>query len=626
MGMNEWAMGWLTQSEQAALGWTLLHFLWQGAAIAAIFAVADRAASRAAYGVRYAVALGALALMPLTVMTTFVIEMRAALPSPAAAAGPEAHALGQALMQRIPPAVTARAGARGADLTASARQLVSRLLPVVDGLWMVGVLVLAVRGVGGWLQLERMRGRARGVVPPEIERTFERLKRQVRVGRRAVVRISDEVISPLVMGIWRATVILPASALLQLSIEELEAVLAHELGHVRRWDYLINLMQTAVESVLFFHPAVWWLSRVVRERREVCCDEIAVGYCRDAVVYAQALLRLEEQKTAQLRLALAFKGRGGSLLDRVERVLGEGRTGRDRTMEERMTSGVRVAVAGAVLAALILAPRVSDAVVTPLMRVAQPMLAHGTAVQDTEEARAKDVVAVPVEVAQAVVPAPKDADRGPAETAQVASLQPTGGPEVDPAATGQQGSAEGAPAKHASYIDGMRAAGYALDLNNDLDDLVSMKAVGVTPEYAKAMGQLGLGKPTVKELISLRALGVTPEYIAGLKQSGLGPKGFKEVESEKALGLTPEYSAEMKKAGFGDMDVQDLISLKATGMTPEYAQWLKKQFPGATVDQLRQASVFHLDDKFLAAAKSHGFDGRDIEKLLRLKISGLLDE
>jgi hypothetical protein len=180
--------------------------------------------------------------------------------------------------------------------------------------------------------------------------------------------------------------------------------------------------------------------------------------------------------------------------------------------------------------------------------------------------------------------------------------------------------------KGISYLDGMRDAGYPLDLNNDLNALVSLKSLGVTPEYAKQMGEVGLGKPTVHELISLKSLGVTPEYVAGLKQSGIGPKDFHEVVTEKALGITPEYASAMKKSGFGDLDVHELISMKAQNVTPEYATWLKQQFPQATMNDLRRAAVFHLDDKFVAAAKSHGMSGTDLDKLLRLKISGLLDE
>ena len=610
--MSEMAWGWLSQGELVALGWTLVHSCWQGALVGLLFGLVDRITSRTRPAVRYAVALGALALLPLMAATTFAIELERVTPMTRSVTSERSYDAVQAKSEtgQTPAVILRGAGHREAALLRSAE----RLLPWVDGVWILGVMLLAVRAMGGWLQLEQMRRRARGIVPVQVERGFRRMCEQMRVGRSVVLRISDEVISPLVMGVWRATVILPASILLHLSSEEMEAVLAHELGHIRRWDFACNLAQTAVESVLFFHPAVWWISGEVRDRREVCCDAIAVEHCAGAVVYARALLRLEEQKAVELRLAVALRGRGGSLLGRVEQVLGE-----HKTMENRMTSGVRVAMAGAVVLGLLLLPKVSDAVAKPLVGGSRPAMAQVVA--------KAEIAAMPEPQPRAAVSAKANEPKPLAGDAEIAALKADrdGLRNAMIAAAVQDAKTSESP-KGVAYLDGMREAGYPLDLNNDLDALVSMKALGVTPDYAKAMGAMGLGKPTLQELISMKALGVTPEYVTELKDSGMGPKTFEEVVSEKALGLTPKYAADMKKAGFGDLDVQGLISLKAQGMTPEYAQWLKKEFPEATVDELTQAAVFHLDDKFLAAAKAHGFDGKDLEKLLRLKISGLLDE
>jgi bla regulator protein blaR1 len=359
-----------------------------------------------------------------------------------------------------------------------------------------------------------------------------------------------------------------------------------------------------------------------------------------------------------------LNGCGGSLLGRVRKVLGE-----EMAMESRMTSGVSVAAAGALVIALLLGPKVGDALAAT---AARPVVAH--VVEALPAAVASKMIGVDTRV---VVPAPMKAPKANIEL-QRKETTPTATPAPSPKPPARltflQSSdvavntlaasvmeinlqtAEGtASPKGMAYLDGMRDAGYPLDLNNDLNTLVSLKSLGVTPEYAKSMGAAGLGKPTVHELITLKSLGVTPEYVAGLKQSGIAPKDFHEVVTEKSLGVTPEYAAEMKQKGFGDLNVHELITmkslgvtpeyaaamkqkgfgdlnvhelitLKAQGMTPEYAGWLKQQFPQATTEELRRAAIFHLDDKFVASAKAHGFDGKDLDKLLRLKMSGLLDE
>jgi len=125
---------------------------------------------------------------------------------------------------------------------------------------------------------------------------------------------------PTVIGWWRPAVLVPVSACLQLSPAQLEAVLAHELAHIRRHDYLVNALQNVVETVLFYHPAVWWLSGRIREEREQCCDDLAVSVCEDRVMYARALVLLEESR--QQSPAFGLAATGGSLLTRVHRLLG----------------------------------------------------------------------------------------------------------------------------------------------------------------------------------------------------------------------------------------------------------------------------------------------------------------
>lgn len=123
------------------------------------------------------------------------------------------------------------------------------------------------------------------------------------------------------VGYLRPLVLLPASAITGLSTLEIELILAHELAHVRRHDYVVNLAQTVIEALLFYHPGMWWVSSQIRRERENCCDDIAVALSGSRAIYVQALARLEEQRSATPAAVLAVTG--GSLLKRVRRLLGQ---------------------------------------------------------------------------------------------------------------------------------------------------------------------------------------------------------------------------------------------------------------------------------------------------------------
>jgi beta-lactamase regulating signal transducer with metallopeptidase domain len=658
-------LGEIQTGDMVALGWTLLHFCWQSTAIAIVYALVDRCSVRAAASVRYGIALGALALMPLVFFATFAEQEQLVShvhPDPQQFAVSQLGAMHTVLIERLPAA---------APVVSNGELWVAEhadpLLPCIDGLWLAGVLLLALRAGGSWWKLQSLRRRAEAMVPETLRTSFDKLVGQFRLSRRIVLRVSDEVISPMVFGIWRTVVLVPLSAVTSLAPEQLEAVLAHELAHVRRWDYLINLLQTSVECLFFFQPAVWWVSRRAREFREVCCDEVAAKVCSDPVVYAEALLRLEEQRAQHLQLALGLHGEGGTLLNRIRRVMGE------RAMEPRSMSGVRMAAVAMVLMGLYIVPQLahgmrSDRKQTDAAVEASP--APMAVAAPTAAARPVEVAALPEPTASpepAAMPAPV--------SAPVPNPRPAPAPTFEQSAE-QQGSG-------IEYLQKMRDAGYPLDLNKDLDQIVALRSVGVTPEYARGIAQAGLGTPTLRELISLKSVGVTPEYIASLKgtalapaslhdvvavksmgitpeyarsleslglgtptmhdvvsmksvgvtpeyiaamkASGFAPADLHEAVSLKAVGVTPEYAREMAAAGFSSTNARDLISMKAQGMTPDYAKWLKATFPEADSHTVRQAAVFHVDADFVSKAKANGFNSTSLDKLNKLKISGLLN-
>jgi len=201
-----------------------------------------------------------------------------------------------------------------------------QFLPWVVVIWLVGAMVFWVRLVGGWMVAARMRRMLVWPAPPEWQQTLKHLQARIRVSRPVRLLVSALVQVPTVVGWLRPVVLVPVGALAGLTPEHVEALLLHELAHIRRQDYLVNILQSVAEALLFYHPAVWWVSGHIRNERELCCDDIAVSASGgDVFTYACALAELESSRPAHFEAAVAANG--GSLADRIARLLGQSRPG-----------------------------------------------------------------------------------------------------------------------------------------------------------------------------------------------------------------------------------------------------------------------------------------------------------
>ena len=191
--------------------------------------------------------------------------------------------------------------------------------PLIVSVWLAGVAVLLLRTFRGWYQIRRLHKAALGWAPSSWQLPANRLAQRLRLRKSVRVVEFTAVDVPTVLGWLRPVIILPVAAVAQLPPAQVEAVLAHELAHVRRHDYLVNLLQRVAEAVLFYHPAIWWISARVREEREHCCDDLAIEVCGDRDSYATALAELESRRTTAPVLGLAATD--GPLLNRIRRIL-----------------------------------------------------------------------------------------------------------------------------------------------------------------------------------------------------------------------------------------------------------------------------------------------------------------
>jgi beta-lactamase regulating signal transducer with metallopeptidase domain len=327
-----------------AAGWALVHSLWQGALVAFLYACFAALVPRRAAGLRYAGGVAALLLLLLLPVLTAVLVRHTQRDLLAReSARPEGawseSSSGSARAPRAgkEPAAPASDGSTpSADATSSAtwraeaEERLTALLPWLVCAWLSGVLLLASRMVGAWLLVLRLK-RSASPVPRRFEELLARVSGRLRVRRAVRLCRSALVEVPTVVGHLRPVILIPAGALLGLTPRQLEAVLAHELAHVRRWDYAVNMLQTAAETLLFYHPAAWWLSGRVRAEREHACDDAAVEATGDALSYALALAALEQLRGAETPpAALALAANGGSLMKRIQRLVSKDTHARSR--------------------------------------------------------------------------------------------------------------------------------------------------------------------------------------------------------------------------------------------------------------------------------------------------------
>jgi len=591
------------------LGWALVHSLWQGALAAMALAVLDALLRRSSARLRYALAALTLLVMLLLPAATFVSLRQAADGVPLATRTAETVAAGSPI--RDAPLAVPGSVFGGAPRF---RDRLEGAFPALVSAWLCGVLLLSLRALGGWAQAQRVRRSGSPTAMESLERALRRLCERLEVSRPVQLLESALVEVPMVIGWLRPVVIFPASALTGLSPLQVEAILAHELAHVRRLDYLANLLQGIVETLLFYHPCVHWVSHRMRVEREHCCDDLAVAACGDALGYARALADLEGLRSAP-RLALAASG--GSLLERVARLVG-GPSPQGRPSVRFVAAALALAAAGAAL-------------------VVGPSLQAGARQES------------PAPPAPPSVPEPPEPPARPARPPR---------PPVPPAAATRplpiQTVLELAGAGVTpDYIDEMAEAGYAgmtpeelLEARThgvdaamagelaaqglgqlSLPDLVSLKDQGVDADYVKGMKAAGYGDLSVSRLVALRGQGVDPEDAAAFKALGYDSLSLGRLIALRNLGVDADFVQELRAAGYASLSLPVVIAMREHGVDAEFAKELRaeglKDLPAGLLIELRDHGV---DADFVREMKQAGYDKLSPADLIQLRDQGVSAE
>lgn len=282
-----------------ALGWTLIHFVWQGALFGLLFAALMKTTASSSASARHAMAVSVLVLLGLAPIVTFTLL-----------------ALGYTTPAKLLVTPVAVSG-----WWIDVESMLKGLLPWAVLAWLFGVVGLSGRLTLDWMAVRRLASYCTKPLSAELEQLATRVRRAYQVAVHVRVLESAIVNVPLAVGWLKPVILIPPSALMGLTPRQLELILAHEFAHIRRYDHLINLFQVILETLLFYHPVVRWVSNRVRVERENCCDDLVVAHTGDSVAYARALTELEGLRNVSPQLAIAATD--GQLLHRVNRLVAQ---------------------------------------------------------------------------------------------------------------------------------------------------------------------------------------------------------------------------------------------------------------------------------------------------------------
>jgi beta-lactamase regulating signal transducer with metallopeptidase domain len=487
------------------LGWALIHSLWQCTAVALLYGILSLLSRRAGANTRYLAAYLSLLAMPVAFIATLLTLNTHAAIVLAPSTQPVMLAAGP-----LPPATPV--------------PVLVPWLAIVVWIWLTGVISMSVWSAAGWAAAQRLKRRGKNPLPEiwqqrvAVVATRLQIRRRVRLYQTAFAQV------PAVIGWIRPVILIPAGALLNLTPQQLEAIIAHELAHVRRHDYLANLLQSAIEVAMFYHPAIWWIGKRIRAEREHCCDDLAIAACGDRILYARALTALEELRCPQFAMAAT----GGSLATRIRRLLGRGEP-------QRRSLPLWIAIATLLIAFVGVRAHSSPAPVhvTPHL--------------------------------QGYLAGLVDADYTNISVDEIIDLKNNGiAPE---------------------FIKGILHAGLGTPSPKTL---IHLHNNGLTPEYAREAAAARIADLDFDRLVPLKQNGVNVEALGRIHSLGFGPFTTSEaIDLQRHGALRPDLFAALKESGYTKLDAHQAIAAQNSGLSPDSLRNLRAQkFTSLTFEQL----------------------------------------
>ena len=289
-----------------AFAWTLIHSIWQFTLVAILLTLTLKALYKSKSTYRYFIGFGALGICLLMALMTFAIYYMDSL---GASSGLDIQTQYQTFVA---------SSTTGFSLAKLLTLIDPYLLAIVNA-WLIGSILFFIKFTTGYFYLNSIIKKATS--NKALNKSLKKIKSKYKINRDVIIKESINITTPIVMGIVKPVILFPLGLVNQLSLHEVNAILAHELAHIKRHDYLFNILQIVVETLFYFHPAIWYISSNIRNERENCCDDLAITHVENNVSYAKTLIKLQELNITEIQPAMGFSGSKNTFSNRILRIL-----------------------------------------------------------------------------------------------------------------------------------------------------------------------------------------------------------------------------------------------------------------------------------------------------------------
>ncbi len=580
-------MNFLTGKIIQAVCWTLLHSLWQGLLLAVVTGVVMVLSKKSGSAVRYKLLSSIFILFIIITGLTFYRQMQLLSVTPGTKISVVAS----------PAPVTANinyatpAGNGGNALQGYLQKFedyFNQHASLIVTIWFIIFMARCVKILSGLVYIQRIRHYKTSAAPEFWAARIKVLANRLQIKRHILLLQSAIVKVPVVVGFLKPTILVPIGLLTNLSTEEVESILMHELAHIRRKDYFFNLLQCFVDIVFFFNPAVLWISSLIRNERENCCDDIAINETKNKKQFIQALVSFHQYNTAAVsKYAMPFAERKNKLVNRVKRIVNNN--------NHTLNPAEKIVLVGCLIA----------------FSIAFITVSNGQTNKPKKPADSTAAAASPNKNGTSQKQAGKDQAKS--------NIKKDGKSDVD--VNNDDADDENTAKGIQSFSDELKLFGYK---NISVDKLVELRNHGVTTAYLKSLYDAGYRNISPDKAEELVDHGVSMQFINSLSQ-----QGYKNISLDKAIemvdqGVSAEFIIGLNKAGFSNVPLDKIIELAGHGVTVEFINGFRAiGLPGITLDQALELKDHGVTVEFVNSWHQAGFVNVTVEKAQELVDHGV---